>query len=105
MQNQRWHVKLFQVFRHVGLGEGLDTVVRRFHAALGGDLRALEIDLEKSDEGELERLAIFITHRVCASRASARHRNTYEYQMPFMLRSYRQMFKTEFRVKVLPPAL
>jgi hypothetical protein len=39
--------------------------------AVGGDARSLEIDLQRSVEGELKWLVVFLTHWVWPSRASA----------------------------------
>ncbi|MCI0441066.1 MAG: hypothetical protein L0177_18330 [Chloroflexi bacterium] len=46
--------------------------------AIGGDTRALEIDLEKSIEGQLERLVSFVTHSVSPSTAHTMPSNPHE---------------------------
>ena len=47
-------------------------------ATIRGDARSLEIDFEKSVEGELKRLVFFFTHRVLTSMASLSGSSPYQ---------------------------
>ncbi|HUE02781.1 MAG TPA: hypothetical protein VMR62_24660 [Bryobacteraceae bacterium] len=47
--------------------------------AVGGDSRALEIDLQRSVKKELKGLILFLTHWVSSSRGSSSRSNPYGY--------------------------
>ncbi len=48
-------------------------------AAVGSDAGTLEIDFERSVEGELKRLILFLTHWVLTSGASSLHLHPHKY--------------------------
>ncbi len=62
---------------HAGRQRQIQTYVNERTHALNS---AVEIDLQRSIEGELKGLALFLTHVVCTSKASSPRSNPHEYR-------------------------
>jgi len=66
-------------------------------AAVGGDPRSLELDFQRSFEGEVKRLILLLTHWLWISGASSSRSHSHKQRRAKQSQSDQRMFKSETR--------